>query len=159
MSLRRLLMTLTTSAGRKEQQMDKFIYLILVSGLALGGLCITSTTADPVGQDDPRLSATTATGQSVARAYIDPETRKLGSPPPGIVPLGLSIAEQNKLSRSEAGLEKRQLPDGTLLVNLQGRFQNMSVVSKTRDGKTHITCNHSADDVEHNLLHGSGNMP
>jgi len=139
--------------------MGKRIYLVLFAAFALGSFGIIRATADLTAQDDAQPSAATSTGQSAARVYIDPETGKLGGPPPGIDPPGLSIAEQNKLSRSAEGLEQRQLPDGTLLVNLQGRFQNMSVVSKTRDGKTHITCNHSADDVEHNLLHGSGNMP
>jgi len=139
--------------------MGKLIYPVLLAAFALGGLGITSATADPTAQDDAQLSAATSSGRSAARVYIDPETRKLGGPPPGIEPTGLSIAEQNKLSRSGEGLEKRQLPDGTLLVNLQGRFQNMSVVSKTHDGKTHITCNHSVDHVEHKLIHGSGVMP
>jgi hypothetical protein len=139
--------------------MDKLIYLILLSAVALAGLGITRATADPTAQDDAQPAAAISTGRSAARVHIDPETRKAGGPPPGIDPPGLSIAEQNKLSRSEQGLEKRQLPDGTLLVNLQGRFQNMSVVSKTHDGKTHISCNHAVDDVEHKLLHGSGDPP
>jgi len=139
--------------------MAKLIYLILLSTFTLGALGITRATADAAAQDDQQLSAATSTGQSAARVYIDPETRKLGGPPSGIEPPGLSIAEQNKLSRSEEGLEKRVLPDGTMLVNLQGRFQNMSVVTMTPDGETHITCNHSVDDVEHKLLHGSGDMP
>jgi len=139
--------------------MDKLIYLILLSAFALGGLGIIRATADPTAQDDAQFSAITSTKQSAARVYIDPKTGKLGGPPPGTEPPGLSIAEQNKLSRSHQGLEKRQLPDGTLLVNLQGRFQNMSVVTMTPDGESHITCNHSADDVEHKLLHGSGDIP
>ena len=130
--------------------MGKPIYLVLLAAFALSGLGITRATAGPAEQDDAQLSA--------ARVYTNPETGKLGGPPPDIEPLGLSIAERNKLNRSGEGLEKRQLPDGTLLVNLQGRFQNMSVVSKTPDGKTHITCNHSVDDVEHKLIHGSGDM-
>jgi hypothetical protein len=139
--------------------MDKFIYLILLSGVALGGLGIASVISDPLAQDDAQLSAATSTGQSGAWLHINPETGKLGGPPPGIDPPGLSIAEQHRLSRSEEGLEKQQLPDGTLLVNLQGRFQSMSVVSKTPDGKMHITCSHSVDDVEHKLLHGRGHVP
>jgi hypothetical protein len=139
--------------------MGKLIYLILLSAFALGGLGITSATADPAAQDNAQLATGTATKQSAARVYIEPETRKLGGPPPGTELPGLSIALQNKLSRSDEGLEKRLLPNGTLLVNLQGRFQNMSVVTMTPDGETHITCNHSADDVEHSQVHGSGDIP
>jgi hypothetical protein len=139
--------------------MGKIIYLILLSAFMLGGLGITWATADPAAQDDAQLSAVTSNKQSAARVYIDPETRKLGGPPPGTELPGLSIALQNKLSRSDEGLEKRLLPNGTLLVNLQGRFQNMSVVTMTPDGETHITCNHSTNDVEHSQVHGSGHMP
>ena len=139
--------------------MSKQINLILLSAFALGALGITGATAEPAAQDDAQISAVTSTSHSAVRVYIDPETRRLGGPPPGIEPPGLSIAKQKMLSRSEQGLEKRLLPDGTLLVNLQGRFQNMSVVTRTPDGETRITCNHSADDVEHSRVHGSGDMP
>jgi hypothetical protein len=139
--------------------MGKRIYLIFPLVFALGSLDINSATADPTAQEDEQLSAATSAGQSAARVYIDPKTRKPGGPPPGIEPPGLIIAEQNRLSRSDKGLEKRQLPDGTSLVNLQGRFQNMTVVNKTPDGKSHMTCNHSVDGVEHSLLHASEDAP
>lgn len=139
--------------------MGKLIHLIFVSAFVLGGLYITSATADPAMQDDAPLSSVQSTGQSAARVYIDPDTGKLGGPPAGRVSPGLPIALQNNLSRSDEGLEKRLLPNGTALVHLQGRFKNTSVVTMTPAGEAHITCNHSVEGVEHALTHGSGDMP
>jgi hypothetical protein len=139
--------------------MGKRIYLTLLMMISQVGWGIGGATADPTTPDDVQVPATTSPGQSAARVYIDPKTRKPVGPPPGIEPPGLIIAEQNRLSRSDKGLEKRQLPDGTSLVNLQGRFQNMTVVNKTPDGKSHMTCKHSVDGVEHSLLHASGDAP
>lgn len=139
--------------------MGKLIYLILLSAFALGGLGIARATAGPAAQGDAQRPAVTSTAESASRVYIDPKTRKLGGPPPGTKPPGLSIAEQNKLSRADTGLKKRLLPNGTSLVNLQGRFQNMSVVTMTPDGKTHMTCSHSVDDVEHALTHSGEDKP
>ena len=38
------------------------------------------------------------------RVYRDPQTRRLGPPPPGLAPPGLTTAEQRMLSRSDQGL-------------------------------------------------------
>lgn len=98
------------------------------------------------------------TGQMAGRVFINPETGKLGGPPAGVEPPGLSIATQNRLNRSSDGLQTRQLPDGTTLMDLQGRFQNTSVVTLDHDGETHLTCSHSVDQVEKAMAH-SADLP
>ncbi len=139
--------------------MSKLSYFVLLLALALGGLGIARAAADRAIQDDAELATSTPGRQSAAQVYINPRTGKLGGPPQGMEPPGLSIALHNKLSRSAAGLKKRRLSNGTLLVNLQGRFQNMSVVTLTPDQEKHINCHHSADAVEHALQHGSVTTP
>ena len=89
------------------------------------------------------------------RVFINPETGKLGGPPAGVKPPGLSIATQNRLSRSSDGLQTQQLPDGTVLMNLQGRFQNMSVVTLGEHGEAHLTCSHSVDHLEKAITHSA----
>ena len=61
------------------------------------------------------------------RVYRDPKTGRLGSPPPGVQPPGLSIAEQHMLNRSDQGLQSRALPGGGVAVDLQGRYRSMAV--------------------------------
>lgn len=101
-------------------------------------------------------SAESATAQSAARVYIDPKTGKLGGPPPGVQPPGLSIAVQQMLSRSDRGLVQSRLSNGTVVVDLQGRFQNVSVATIAPEGDAHINCDHSAERIEHVMEQGSG---
>ena len=100
-------------------------------------------------------SGNTNTGQMAGRVFINPATGKLGGPPSGVQAPGLSIATQKKLSRSGNGLRTRQLPDGTVLVDLQGRFQNLSAVTLDKDGEAHLTCSHSADHIEKAMVQGA----
>jgi hypothetical protein len=114
------------------------------------GIAVAS--ADSAGEAVEQPPVITNTGQMAVRVFIDPETGELGGPP-GVEPPGLSIATQNRLSRSSHGLQTRALPDGTVLLNLQGRFHNMSVVTLDEDGEVHLTCRHSVDHIEKALVH------
>jgi hypothetical protein len=134
-------------------------YSITIAMFALGNLGTIAASAEPIADDNAQAAIAPATTQSAARVYIDPKTGHMSGPPAGVEPPGLSIALQKKLSRSDRGLEKRLLPNGAMLVNLQGRFQNMSVVTIAPDGEPHITCNHSVDEAEHALAHGEGDRP
>jgi len=74
------------------------------------------------------------------RVYRDPQTGRLGPPPPGITPPGLTNAEQRMLSRSDQGLRPRTLPGGGVAVDLQGRFRNMAVATVGADGQAVVNC-------------------
>ena len=119
------------------------------------GTGIAKVHSDPTREDVEQSPVITNTGQMAGRVFINPETGDLGGPPPGVEPPGLSVATRQKLSRSDHGLQTRLLPDGTLLVDLQGRFQNMSVVTLDKDGEAHLTCSHSVDHIEKAMLHGA----
>jgi hypothetical protein len=74
------------------------------------------------------------------RVYRDPQTGRLGPPPPGLAPLGLTTAEQRMLSRSDQGLRPRTLPGGGVAVDLQGRYRNMAVATVGADGQAAVNC-------------------
>jgi hypothetical protein len=133
--------------------MRKLISWIFLPLFILIGLGSANVNADPNADNIAKGPAGSSTTQSAARVHIDPKTGKLGGPPPGVEPPGLSIATQNRLSRSSKGLEKKTLPDGTVLVNLQGRFQNMSVVTVSPEDGKQFGCGHAIDHVEHALSH------
>ncbi len=69
-------------------------------------------------------------------AYIDPETGRLTEAPPadGTNVLRADAAFAAGLSTSDAGLVEEVLPDGTVKVNLQGRFQSASYATVLPDG-------------------------
>ena len=74
------------------------------------------------------------------RVYRDPQTGRLGPPPPSLEPLGLTTAEQRMLSRSDHGLRPRTLPSGGVAVDLQGRYRNMAVATVDADGQAAVNC-------------------
>lgn len=101
--------------------------------------------------DDPADAAGQVPAQSSARVYVNPQTGEVGGPPPGVQPPGLSVAEQKMLSRSSRGLEVRTLPSGAMLLNLQGRFRNMSTASVNADGEVELHCSEDRAAVESSL--------
>jgi hypothetical protein len=120
------------------------------------GLARANAGVGQEGVEQPRVISNT--GQMAGRVFINPQTGKLVGPPAGVEPPGLSVATQNKLSRSDRGLKMRRLPNGTMQMDLQGRFQNMSVVTLDQEGEAHVTCSHSLDNTEKALAH-SADMP
>jgi len=70
---------------------------------------------------------------------IDPETGQLGLPTPE--QYAELTAEKVGLNHTSEGLAPAQrLPDGTLIVNLDGRFAEYSVVKVGPDGKRIFGC-------------------
>jgi len=69
----------------------------------------------------------------------DPESHTFTMPGP-MRALPLTAAEQNALSRSFAGLAQVHHPDGSVSVDLQGRFQEFAVVHLGPDGKPVFRC-------------------
>ena len=86
-------------------------------------------------------SESTAALNQAQRVYIDPATgRLLQQPPPGVEVIELSPQEQQMLSRSDVGLHSEYLPDGTVIVNLQGRFRHFAVATVNKDGAVKTNC-------------------
>ncbi len=83
--------------------------------------------------------------------YRDPETGELTVPPPHIA----RALQQDAINFSDAGLELVVLPDGTKMIDLQGRYQMSSVVKPGANGlEQHCTTHpHTLNAVEHMRLH------
>lgn len=76
---------------------------------------------------------------------LDPESGMLGLPTPEQAAAlsrsaVLTRSEEEMLSRSTEGLRETRLADGTVLLDLQGRFQEFSVARIGADGKITFEC-------------------
>jgi hypothetical protein len=96
--------------------------------------------------------AATAPGEASLRAYIDPETGEMTVGVTSDTPLSLDPATENALRRDSEGLVPVRHADGSVSVNLQGRYQSVSAIHITEDGSK-IICNENADAV-HDALNG-----
>jgi len=83
--------------------------------------------------------------------YRDPETGQLGVPPADVMQ-ALQLDERNF---SDEGLEVVILPDGTKMIDLQGRYQMSSVIKPGQNGVIHHCTSHpnTLNAVEHASLH------
>ncbi len=92
----------------------------------------------------PPAPALWAPGMIVA---VDPETGALVLPSPAEVQR-LRGAERTGLLRSSAGLVEQRFPDGTVMVDLQGRFREFTVVQADPSGRPRFECVHDAAALE-----------
>jgi hypothetical protein len=93
-------------------------------------------------------------GTAGMKAYLDPETGELVV---GVSPLGdieLDADTENALRRDDEGLKIGHHADGSISVNLEGRYQSVSVVRIDENGKA-VICSDNAAGVEKVL---SGNV-
>lgn len=79
----------------------------------------------------------TTPGSAALRAYIDTETGELTQ---GHAAARPDLELEQALSRSTEGLVEVHRPDGSVHVNLEGRFQSASVARLNRDGTVETTC-------------------
>lgn len=87
--------------------------------------------------------------------YRDPETGELGVPPAHVA----RAMQLDATNFSDAGLELVELPDGSKMIDLQGRFQMSSVIEPGADGLVqHCTSHpHTLAAAEHSRLHQTSN--
>lgn len=76
---------------------------------------------------------------------IDPETGRVGMPSREFKDAMRDDPRGPAMSRSMEGLRVIQRPDGSMMVDLQGRFQEYSVVRITPDGRKEQTCVQGSD--------------
>ena len=81
---------------------------------------------------------------------MDPETGKLGMPTREQLK-ELSDLEQQRLNHSSAGLVEVHHPDGSVSVDLQGRFQEFATVRIGPDGELIFQCVDGAENAERAL--------
>jgi hypothetical protein len=115
------------------------------------GATAARTTGAPALAGAPPAAPGTA-GRIVA---IDPETGRPGAPSPEQV-RALTGSEDAYVVQTAEGLREEHLPDGTVLLHLDGRFQNYSVARVGRDGRPVLGCVH---DQEGSPVHGHDHAP
>jgi len=84
------------------------------------------------------------------RAYLDPETGELVV---GVLPaseIELDADTQNALRRDTEGLKIVQHADGSVSMDLDGRFQNVSVARIDENGVVTV-CDDNVENVKRNL--------
>jgi len=88
----------------------------------------------------------TVAGAAGMRIYKDPDTDEIGPPPTA----GAAILDGDGTSQDMTGLTKVTLPDGSVMVDLQGRFQEAMVMQIDAHGNRVVTC---TQDVKKTLSH------
>ncbi len=95
--------------------------------------------------------------RSGMRAHIDPETGELiGYRAPEATDARISDHVRNALSRSDEGLESVTLPDGSVRVDLQGRFRHLNAA---RTGSGHGPDSICVDHYSHLLAFIAASSP
>ena len=128
---------------------------IVLMAVAVAGASTTSLSGNdsPSIDNESRAVRTVAEmppGTAALRAYRNPETGALDI---GVAPLsGLSLdAEtQNALRRDTIGLVEVHHPDGSVSIDLQGRFQCATVARIDGTGKV-IVCTDGVESAQHAL--------
>lgn len=100
----------------------------------LGAVCLAGD-ADVLRNTPPSMPPDhlSAPGTASVRVYLNPETGEVGLASSAAVPFDADTEEA--LRRDTNGLTEERKPDGTVLLDLQGRFRSVSMVRRTADGK------------------------
>ncbi len=142
--------------------------ILLVSWLPLAALALILTTVPDASQygNGPRstegigpnatqgVTSSAAEGVDTAgaaalRVQLDPESGALIQ---DTSPVAFKAPElEIMLSRSDDGLVEEHLPNGTVRVHLQGRFQNATVAHIGQDGTVHTRCSDQLHELEGHL--------
>lgn len=120
-----------------------------LAALLLAGLVVAADA--PRDGAAPDAAAVAPAGAAGLRAVVDPEHG--GLRPATAEDLALDADLAAKLSRSSEGLEVVTHPGGMQSVDLQGRFQSLTVMTIDADGRKRTACVHDAHDAAA-LLHG-----
>lgn len=109
--------------------------IVPLSALAFAGAALLA------GRPPPAAPVTQPTAPAVAPAaasgmvvYVDPETGGLTSTPPSAEAAAELLALEAALSRSSEGLVETTASDGSPMINLQGRFQNVLMAGVSAHG-------------------------
>ncbi len=108
---------------------------VLVSGQVL------SDVVEPEKKDQAKVSVQEPRSQSGLMMHIDPDTGEtLGYRRPDPEMMRADERLRQALSRSHEGLEVVELEDGTLVVDLQGRFRHAKAARLNDEGLIEQAC-------------------
>lgn len=90
-------------------------------------------------QEKPASGQASAAGMSGLQVVIDPSTGQLRVPTPEETQ-ALSASLEQIFNQSTEGLQVEERPDGTLVLDLQGRFMHGVLAQKNADGTLTSHC-------------------
>lgn len=109
--------------------------IVPLSALAFAGAALLAgsppSAAPDVQPTAPVVAPAAASGMVV---YVDPESGGLTSTPPSAEAAAELLALETALSRSSEGLVETTASDGSPMINLQGRFQNVLMAGVSANG-------------------------
>lgn len=134
------------------------VFLTFVTITCIGIIPLTSGGEAPRTQQTGltfQLEAAPTPGTAAMRAYVNPETGAIEVGAGRMSPEALEKLDaetQNALRRDVVGLVPVYHPDGSVVVNLQGRFQSVSM-ARVDEGGTVTVCTDDAEEV-HRVIEG-----
>jgi hypothetical protein len=134
---------------RLHRQIGMGALLVLIAAAAV--LLLRNASSGP----DQGAAAPAEAGMM---AYIDPETGDLTTGPVSAGELELDTETHNALRRDDSGLDVVTRADGSKVMNLQGRYQHVSVIHIDANGVKTV-CTDNEKSAEHNLNHAPAANP
>lgn len=130
---------------------------ILVT-LMVTGVAFAKSTPGASKRRAPKSRATSiappaplAPGSAGMIVVIDPETGRIGAPTPAQMAQLLG-SQSLGLNHSQEGLVQRRMPDGSTMVDLQGRFREYYLVRIGVDGSLQPACVNEPDAILKTLM-------
>ncbi len=101
-----------------------------------------ATTAAGLAQEKPATESEAGSRLGGLQVYIDPATGKLRAPSPEEA-RAMAASLERIFSQSTQGLQAEQQADGTLKLDLRGRFMSVSLARRSPDGSVATDCTNS----------------
>lgn len=89
-------------------------------------------------------STESAAGSAALRAYLDPETGEIAVGPSTASELELDPETENAIRRDDQGLVQVRHADGSVSMDLQGRYQSVAIARRNADGTVTVCTDDAA---------------
>lgn len=116
----------------------------------LATVAVTALVASTPSDSLPDGRAHDPAGTAGLRVYLDPETGDLQTGPAAAAEIELDAETQNAVRRDTEGLRMVRHANGAVSMDLQGRYQSVSVIRIDENGVASI-CADNETSVEHAL--------
>jgi hypothetical protein len=118
---------------RTHRRVGFTIFVLVVCAAAIAVLS-PSGSVDP-GAKAIQANAVSTPGSSAMRVYLDPETGTVTSEAPQNTTMELTPDLENALRHDDTGLTVEKAANGTLKMNLQDRYEDVTVVRIDANGR------------------------
>lgn len=127
--------------------------------LATSAVTAQADAAAPARTDAPELASELGEVAPGLWIFLDPETGLITDRPSPEQAAALRAQVSSLVNESTAGLVGRTHPDGSKSLDLRGRFQSVSILTLTPEGKPNVTCAETTEDALGALLPGVRPIP